>query len=133
MGAWLKVNGEAIYATRRWKVEAEGDVRKLRFMHQKHERWGFEKANAEDIRFTRKGNNLYAIALGWPEDGKLRIKTLKQGAKVSTGGIANISLLGAKAPVQWQQTADALEVVLPREKPCDHAYALKIAVKGNLE
>jgi alpha-L-fucosidase len=133
MGAWLKINGEAIYGTRRWKVEAEGDARKLRLMHQKHERWVFEKANAEDIRFTRKGNNLYAIALGWPEDRKLRIKTLKQGARVSSGGIAGISLVGTKEPVQWRQTADALEVDLPRERPCDYAYALKIAVKGNLE
>ena len=133
MGEWLKVNGEAIYGTRRWKVEAEGDVAKLRFMHQKHERWGFTKANAEDIRFTRKGNALYAIALGWPDDGKLRITTLKQGARVSSGGIASISLLGSAAPVKWKQTADALEIELPSQKPCRHAYALKVSVKGNLE
>lgn len=133
VGEWLQVNGEAIYGTRRWKVEAEGSTEKLIYYQQKHKRWKFDAANAEDIRFTRKGNNLYAIVLGWPEDGKLRIRTLKQGARVSSGGIAVISLLGSKARLQWSQRADALEVELPSEKPCKHAYALKIAVKGNLE
>jgi len=133
MGEWLRVNGDAIYGTRRWKVEVEGSTEKLVYQQQKHKRWKFDAANAEDIRFTRKGDSLYAIALGWPEDGKLRIKTLKQGALVSSSGIAGVSLLGSKTPVKWKQTAEALEVELPPVKPCKHAYALKVAVKGHLE
>ncbi len=133
MGDWLRVNGEAIYGARRWRVEAEGSTEKLIYQRNKHKAWRFDKADASDIRFTRKGNTLYAIALGWPDDNTLRINTLKRGAKISTGGIAGISLLGSTAPLKWRQTEQALEVQLPAAKPCKHAYTLKITVKGALE
>ncbi|MBI1895750.1 MAG: alpha-L-fucosidase [Acidobacteria bacterium] len=133
IGDWLKVNGEAIYGTRPWKIQTEGSAEKLVYQRNKHKAWRFDAANAEDIRFTRKGNHLFAVALGWPEDGKLRIKTLREGMRLGSGGISKVSLLGSKAPVRWKRTADALEVELPAEKPCKYAYALKIAAHGRLE
>jgi alpha-L-fucosidase len=133
IGDWLKVNGEAIYGTRKWSTQAEGSTAKLIFERARHKGWTFEAAGPEDIRFTRKGNDLFAIALGWPDKGVLRIKTLKQGARLGSGGISGVSLLGVKGPVKWKQTADALEVQLPTEKPCKYAYSLKIAVKGSLQ
>ena len=35
---------------------------------------------SQDIRFTTKGSTLYAIALAWPADGKLAIRTLAAGS-----------------------------------------------------
>ena len=133
IGEWLKVNGEAIYGVRTWRVQTEGSTEKLVYHQAKHRRWRFDAANAEDIRFARRGNDLFAIALGWPDDGTLRIKTLRAGVRLGTGGIAKVSLLGSSHPVRWRQTAEALEVELPSEKPCKHAYALKLTVNGMLE
>jgi alpha-L-fucosidase len=44
-----------------------------------------------------------------------------------------VSLLGSKAVLRWKQTPDGLEVELPAEKPCKHAYALKVGIKGKLQ
>ena len=132
MGEWLKVNGEAIYGSRPWKVQTEGPNEKLIHMEGKHKRWRFTACDSGDIRFTRNGGNLYAIALGWPEDGKLKIKSLREGENVPSGGIRAISLLGSKSPVKWSRTAEGLVVELPAEKPCKHAYTLKIEPKGKL-
>ena len=38
---------------------------------------------AGDIRFTTKGESLYAIALAWPEDGKLVIKSLASDSLIT--------------------------------------------------
>ena len=63
MAAWIAVNGEAIYATRPWKLYGEGAV--------KSSGGSFNEAarpyTSTDLRFTTKGNVLYATALGWPE------------------------------------------------------------------
>jgi alpha-L-fucosidase len=133
MGEWLKVNGEAIYGSRPWKVQTEGSNEKLIRMEGKHKRWVFSACDSGDIRFTRNGGNLYAIALGWPEDGKLKIKSLREGENLPAGGIRAISLLGSKSTVKWNRTADGLIVELPAQKPCKHAYTLKIEPKGKLD
>ncbi|MBI4876167.1 MAG: alpha-L-fucosidase [Acidobacteria bacterium] len=126
IGDWLKVNGEAIYGARPWKIHAEGPVEKLIVKRGAHTGWRFDNCNAQDIRFTRKGSALYAIALGWPEDGRIVVKSLKSG-------VASVSLLGARNPVQWSQTAEGLSVEMPARKPCRHAYTLKIAMRGALD
>ncbi len=132
IGRWLELNGEAIYATRPWKIHAEGSLDKVRRKKGKHWRWVFDSCDASDIRFTTRGNTLYAIALGWPADGKLRIASLRSGEKVSSGGIAEISLLGSPGKLKWSRDEQALTVWLPQERPCQYAYVLKIAVRGEL-
>ena len=123
IGQWLKINGEAIYGTRPWKIYGEGPTRVVEGHLSERKN---KDATANDIRFTAKGDTLYAIALGWPNDGIIRIKTLGANSEHGKGNISNITLLGSKAKIKWNKTTDNLVIHLPEKKPCDHAFVLSI-------
>lgn len=124
IGDWLRVNGEAIFETRPWLRFGEGPTRQMKA-------GGFsERADRpytpQDIRFTTRGETLYAIALGWPEDGRLVIRSLAKAA----GPVTSVSLVGHDGVIGWNQTEAGLEVKLPAKRPTEHALALKIRGKG---
>jgi len=121
LAAWIKIHGEAIYGTRPWLVHGEGAVR-TKGGHFKED----FKYTAKDIRFTTKGGALYAIALGWPADGKLVVKSLAKPA----GKVTSIQLLGSGAKLQWAQTDEGLVVTLPPVKVSEFTAALKITGKN---
>ncbi len=123
IGAWLKVNGEAIYGTRPFTVFGEGPTR----VKEGHfGETGLKEFTPEDIRFTTKGTNLYAIALGWPTNGALHIKTLAKNAAAAKGAIEQVTLLGYAGSIKWVQDEASLTVDLPATRPCDYAWTLRI-------
>ena len=124
MAAWMPVNGEAIFGTRPWKIFGEGPSRVKGGMFNED---GLHYT-ARDIRFTTKRGALYAIALGWPEDGKLLVRSLARAA----GKIDSVELLGCREKLNWSQQDDGLLVTLPARRPCEHAYALKV-IAGDLQ
>jgi len=85
---------------------------------------------AGDIRFTIKGDTLYAFFLAWPADGRLTIHPLGSGGNSALDRqIASVSLLGAAAPLVWQQGADGLRVELPAAAPGPGVSTLKIELR----
>ena len=82
---------------------------------------------AQDIRFTAKGDTLYAIALAWPENGRLTIKSLAAGSSLTKHEIKKVELLGSQAKLKWTRSAAGLTIELPAQKPCDFAFAFMIA------
>jgi hypothetical protein len=86
----------------------------------------YPRNTAQDIRFTAKGDTLYAIALAWPEDGKLTIKSLASGSELTKRDIKTVQMLGSKAKVKWTRSAEGLIIEMPNEKPGSYAFALKI-------
>src|SRR5689334_7191378 len=70
---WMAVNSEAIYGTRPWKVYGDGPsmvaATQAKNMGEHHQAGAFNESSrkpmtAADIRFTRKGDVLYAFAMG---------------------------------------------------------------------
>ncbi|HXD76556.1 MAG TPA: alpha-L-fucosidase [Puia sp.] len=122
---WMTVNGEAIYATRPWRQFGEGPS-----AEKKSDRGSsFNEAKrqdmtAGDIRFTTKGDTLYAFFMGWPAPGEaVNIRAL------SGAGIAKVELLGG-GQLSFRQDGNGLSVQLPGHKPCEYACALRITGKG---
>ena len=72
MAAWIPINGEAIYGTRPWKIFGETSGKLQGGMFNENSL----RYTAKDIRFTTKGETLYAIALGWPENRRLTVRSL---------------------------------------------------------
>ena len=109
IGSWLHINGEAIFGTRPWV--AEGDR--------------LTGADGDSlVRYTRKGTDLYAHFLEWP-NGEVRIDGLARRGEFS------VTLLGYERAIESR--VDGASVVFtpplmsPSEVPSVYAYVFKIS------
>jgi alpha-L-fucosidase len=110
IGRWIGKYGDAIYGSRPWRLHREGPHDDSSgMMQEKNESSG----DARDIRYTRKGDTLHAILLGWPDDGIARLTLLGADNPVAHGEIARVTLAGDATPLAFERRSDALVVTLP--------------------
>jgi alpha-L-fucosidase len=122
--AWMQVNSEGIYGTRPWKIYGEGPSTKVDMTGGKFNENKLSDFTAEDVRFTTKGNKLYAFVQGWPEK-EGTVQALGLASPQAPGKILNVELLGYKGKVNWKQEDGALKVMMPAERISDIGVTLK--------
>jgi alpha-L-fucosidase len=128
--AWMKVNSESIYGTRPWKIFGEGPAQQK---SAKLDGPGFNEGKGkpfthEDIRFVTKGDVLYATAMGWPEDGKLDIKSLAKNNEYFPKEIQKIEWVPTKQSLSFERNENGLIVSLPGKTSDDLNYANVIKI-----
>jgi alpha-L-fucosidase len=87
IGAWLKVNGEAVYASRPFEVCQE---------------------NNNAVCFTRNNGNIYAALLNWT-NGPITLKALRAGG-ATLGKVSKVEMLGSDVPLTFVQDEQGLTV-----------------------
>ncbi len=113
LGHWMHQNDEAIHGTGLWRYAQEGptEMQEGQFADGKPRNF-----TSQDLRFTCKGNAVYAIALVCPEDGLLRIRSMREADASSlplfNGTVIAAQILGSREPVRWERDSDALTVHL---------------------
>jgi alpha-L-fucosidase len=138
IGDWIKINGEAIYNTVRWKTPSQwsGGMK------------GYKPKNSsgdlllkltidpdpgyavKEIFYTynEKTNSLYAIFPKYPNNNKLVIKEI-----ILPAG-ASIDFLSTKEKLSWSQEGNNVIISLPAYNPnkikAPYAYAVKISDYG---
>lgn len=124
VGDWLKINGEAIYGTRPWRVSGEGP-RMYGDRGYYYEYCSAPQTNSIDVRYTQKDGKLYAICLNWPGDGfsfdKIQVKGKTDKAKVTLIGHGEVEYT-----VEGEKLSISRMDVKENDMPFKHAYVLKI-------
>jgi alpha-L-fucosidase len=132
VGAWMRMNGEAVYGSRAWLIPGEGEMvnGKLKKLPggKLESRQAEFKFGTQDFRFTvGKNGALYSFCMVVPAPGTvLTIKALGSDSKYIKKPIKDVKLLGYEGKLQWKQNADGLIITCPSKMPFESSVVFKI-------
>lgn len=128
IGDWMKINGEAIYGTSLFRISAEGSfqIQEGQFTDTIEKRF-----TSEDIRFTVKGEHLYAVVLKYPENGQVKIRSLANkdaNQLLFHGIIKDITILGFREKPKFIQTKESLKITT-KTVQSEYPVVIKITIE----
>ena len=129
IGTWMERNEDAVYGSKPWRKASEGSVQVSEGQFTDNEELPYTK---EDIRFTAKGDSIYAFVMCFSQDGQVTIRSLAESEDQNVpefhGLIEKVSVLGFDAEVTYNRDKNGLHVYA---KGVDTKYPVvfKIQVK----
>lgn len=148
-GDWLKLNSEAIYASKPWKIHGDNlyssfmatgsnsnlantdlEVLKKKKGKQFNNRTkDTPPYGHQEVRFTTKENVLYMFVLN-PIEGAIKIPSLGYKSKYNHQKIESINLIGSDENIEYEQKSDHLSLQVPGKR--QNKYVAVFAIKGLL-
>jgi alpha-L-fucosidase len=129
IAVWTSANGEGIYGTRPWKIYGEGPSTSK---NQPKGQFGglsdVRPYESTDIRFTTKGDTLYAFSLNTPANSII-INSLGKNSELMESKLKSISMLGSEEKLSWKQESESLVIDLPSKLPDWNVIGLRIILK----
>ncbi len=125
---WIPVNGEGIYGSRPWKIYGEGPAIEKQ---EKGNHGGVKDVRPygpSDIRFTTKGDILYAFCMDTPAED-ITVASLGLNSEVFQGKVKSVKMLGSDEKINWSHEAEGLVISKPDELPEWQVTAFKIVLK----
>jgi alpha-L-fucosidase len=105
LGAWLDVNGEAIYGSRPWVVTES------------------VTADGTPLRFTKSGEGVYVLVMGMPQVRRITMRAV-DGSRVR-----RVRLVGSDAQLEWSvEPGGDLSVTLPPQLPMTPVTVLDLGI-----
>jgi alpha-L-fucosidase len=146
VGDWLKINGEAIYGTRPWKVygdgksvrgeeveTVEGELRNAT-ANQKHGEHFNQRTTAtpafdyDEVRYTTKGDDFYIIVMN-PKGGEFLVPSLGKSSEVNPGKLKSLTQLYDGRKISFKQSDKNLSINMPAVNGDSYPVVLKANFK----
>lgn len=151
VGAWMKVNSEAIYGSKPWTVYGDNLNSAIRELRKKQnptetdlaalkaleggngEQFNERTINSprygsDEVRFTTVGDTLYIFVLA-PEAGEIELPSLGLKSVCTPAEIQSIEMLGGTGKIAFTQTEESLCFTVPAKRPNRFATVFRTRFK----
>jgi alpha-L-fucosidase len=135
IGAWMRINGEAIYGTGKWTTLKEGPTKSDikgrdedgNIRTESGEKISFDFSfTPEDFWFTAKDKYVYVISLATTINKTISVKSLFDYRQK----IKSITILGNQGLLKWKASDDKVNITLPLNRKTDEpGFVLKVELK----